>query len=121
MSEENRVAERYDDMGKISCPELCALSGNLINISKTGLKIRFPVPVSVDIEAQNEYELKITLAKKIGEPPLVLVCVPQWVSEVQHETEIGFKALYSPDQNRFQKYVTELADSEKDDIFPEIV
>lgn len=121
MTEENRVAERFDDMGKVNCPDLCALAGNLINISKTGLKVRFPVPVSVDLEAQNEYEMKITLAKKIGEAPLSLVCVPQWVSEVQHETEIGFKALYSPDQNRYMNYVTELADSEKDDIFPEIV
>ena len=55
MNEENREAERYDDMGKVNCPELCALSGNLINISKTGLMVHFPVPVSVDIEAQNEY------------------------------------------------------------------
>ena len=115
MNEENREAERYDDMGKVNCPDLCALSGNLINISKTGLMVHFPVPVSVDIEAQNEYELKISPAKKIGESPLVLVCVPQWVSEVHHETEIGFKALYSPDQNRFMKYIAELADFGKDD------
>jgi len=121
MREENRVAERYDDMGKVSCPELSALSGNLINISRTGLKVLFPVPVTVDLEAQNEYELRISLAKKIGEPPLVLVCVPQWVREVEHVTEIGFKSMYSPDQNRYMSYVSELESSEKEDSFPEII
>ena len=121
MKNDNRVAERYDDMGKIVCPELCALSGSLENISRTGLKIHFPVPVTIDLEAQNEYELRITLAKKIGEPPLVLVCVPQWVREVEHNTEIGMKALYSPDQNRYMAYITELESSEKEDIYPEII
>ncbi|MCQ2573268.1 MAG: PilZ domain-containing protein [Treponema sp.] len=121
MRDENRVAERFDDMGKIVCPELCALSGSLQNISRTGLKIYFPVPVSVDLEAQNEYEIRITLAKKIGEPPLVLVCVPQWVREVEHATEIGLKALYSPDQSRYMNYISELETEKKDDFFPEII
>lgn len=121
MKNENRVAERYDDMGKIVCPELCPLSGNLENISRTGLKVHFPVPVTVNLEEQNEYELRITLAKKIGEEPLVLMCVPQWVREVQHETEMGLKALYSPDQNRYMDYITELEASENDDLFPEII
>lgn len=118
---ENRVAERFDDMGKIMCPELCAIPGTLDNISRTGLKVHFPVPVTIDLEAQNEYELKVALAKKIDEDPLVLVCVPQWVREVEHETEVGFKALVSPDQNRYMSYVAELEASEKDDFFPEII
>ncbi|MCQ2598073.1 MAG: PilZ domain-containing protein [Treponema sp.] len=118
---ENRVAERYDDMGKIDCQELCALPGSLINISKTGLKVHFPVPVTIDIEAQNEYQLKISLAKKIGEAPLVLVCVPQWVREVEHETEVGFKAMFSPDQNRYKAYIAELEEADKEDIYPEII
>lgn len=121
MGVENRNSERYDDMGKVFCEELSALPGNLENISKSGLKVHFPVPVTIDLDAQNEYELRITLAKKIGDAPLVLVCVPQWVREVQHETEIGFKSLYSPDQNRYMTYISELANSEKQDNFPEII
>lgn len=118
---ENRIAERFDDMGKIICPELCAIPGSLVNISRTGMKVNFPVPVTIDLEAQNEYELKVALAKKIEDEPLVLVCVPMWVREVEHETEIGFKALFSPDQNRYMAYVAELEDAEKDDMFPEII
>ena len=118
MGRENRIATRYDDMGKVVCPEICALPGGLDNISKSGCKVHFPLTVVVDLET--EYEMKITLAKKPDETPLLLICKPQWVKECENTTEIGFSILYSPDNNRLLHYVDFLADSEKDEL-PEII
>ena len=119
MGIENRGAQRFDDIGKVVCTEICALPGGLDNISRTGFKVHFPLSVTVELE--NEYELRIALAKKPGEPPLVLMCQPQWVRECENVTEIGFKTLYSLDQNRYMEYIEELIEAENQDYLPEII
>ncbi|MCF0241741.1 MAG: PilZ domain-containing protein [Treponema sp.] len=119
MNSENRNAVRYDDMGKVYCPEICPLHGGLDNISKTGCKVHFPLTVTVDLE--NEYEIRITLAKKPNDSPLVMMCKPQWVRECENTTEVGFLLMYSPDQNRYAAYVAELEEAEKENNFPEII
>lgn len=118
MANENRIAARYDDMGRVTCNELCAVSGTLNNISKTGCKVSFPDNVVVDLS--NEYELTILLAKKSLEAPLQLICEPQWVKETGGSTEIGFKTLYCPDMQRQIKYIEYLEEQDSDDL-PEIV
>lgn len=118
MANENRIATRYDDMGRVTCNELCAVNGTLINISKTGCKVSFPVNVVVDLS--NEYELTILLAKKSLETPLNLICKPQWVQETGGSTEIGFQTLYCPDLARQSKYIDFLEEQDSDDL-PEIV
>lgn len=81
MSEENRISTRYSEIGRVTAPELCALPGILDNISATGCKIHFPVSVVVDLEV--EYMIKIQLTRSPEEPPLQLMCKPMWVSEIK--------------------------------------
>ncbi len=118
MAKENRIDTRYDDMGRVTCNELCAVNGTLVNISKTGCKVSFPVNVVVDLS--NEYELTILLARKSLDTPLNLICKPQWVKETGGSTEIGFQTLYCPDLTRQSKYVDYLEQQNSDDL-PEIV
>ncbi|MBQ9495810.1 MAG: hypothetical protein IJR50_09280 [Treponema sp.] len=107
----HRKSIRFDDIGKIEAPQICALPGVLDNISKDGCKVRFPFPIAVDLE--NEYELKVTPAQKAGEnvhEPFTVLCIPRWVREVGGTTEIGFSILRSPEYNRVVSYIQSLAE-----------
>lgn len=114
MSEENRNATRYDDIGRIVCEEICPLPGVLDNISRTGCKVHFPVVLDIDLEGENEYEVSVMLPKKNTESPLKLMCLVQWVKQCENSTELGLKFLFSPDSNRFAEYIEDLEQAEKD-------
>ncbi|MBP3708961.1 MAG: PilZ domain-containing protein [Treponema sp.] len=109
----HRKSVRFDDIGKIEAPQICALPGVLDNISRDGCKVRFPFSVVVDLE--NEYELKVTPAQKAGEnihEPFTVLCRPRWVRDESGTTEIGFSILHSPEYNRVVSYIESLAEEE---------
>lgn len=117
MDFEKRSEIRYTEMGKITCPELCALPGVLDNISAIGIKIHYAFPVVVDLE--NEYELQIFPSNATTTIPFTLKCQPQWVNEQDGSTFIGFKTLYSPDLNRLNEFINHLEELSEDQL-PEI-
>ena len=117
MLKENRQSVRYDEIGRVISPDLCALPGILDNISSGGCKVHFPLSVVVDLE--NEYELKIYSSRPAFPEPLNLICQPQWVKETDGCTEIGFSIMYSPDANRLSEFVAYL-DTLSQDILPDI-
>ena len=118
MGQENRQNHRYPEIGRIVAPELCALPGILDNISFTGCKVHFPVSVVVDLDT--EYMIKVTLSRSIEDSPLQLMCKPMWVSESEGSTQIGFSILFSPDENRLHEFINFLQQV-NDDVMPEII
>lgn len=115
--DDNRQNIRYSEIGPVFAPEICALSGVLDDISTNGCRLHFPVPVVVDLE--KEYLIKIQFSRLFGEEPLQLMCKPMWISEKEGTTQIGFTILFSPDEMRFQEYITHL-DKLNEDNMPEI-
>ena len=115
--DENRQNIRYHEIGRVNAPEICALPGILDNISSTGCKVHFQMPVAVNLD--NEYMIKISLSRSPEEGPLQLMCKPMWVSEVGGSTQIGFSILFSPDENRlhlFIDFLQQINDEENLDI-----
>lgn len=118
MSQENRQSERYQEIGKVTSAEICSLPGILDDISATGCKIHYAFPVTVDMET--EYELRLSPLHNSDEAPLVLKCLPQWINQIDDNTYIGFKVLYSPDANRLNEFIIYLKDISKDQL-PDIL
>lgn len=116
--DENRQNIRYHEIGRVIAQDICALPGVLDNISSTGCKVHFPVPVAVNLE--NEYMIKISLSRSPEETPLQLMCKPMWVSENGGATQIGFSILFSPDENRLHSFIDFLEQINEDER-PEIV
>lgn len=101
-SDEQRKDVRFEDIGRVDIPALCIFPGVLADISLYGCRIRFPV--SLDIEMEQEYDVKILPAvRDFGS--FHLVGEPAWLKKEQNATEIGFKILRSPDTRNFQNYV----------------
>ena len=109
---------RYEEIGRVIAPELCALPAVLDDISLSGCKIHYSFPVVVDLE--NEYDLKISPLHSSVSTPLNLICIPQWVKEQDGSTFIGFKIQYSPDANRLSAFINQLEQIAKDGI-PDII
>lgn len=115
---ECRNNERYPEIGRVICPELCALPGILDNISLTGCKIHFPISMVVNLD--NEYMIKISLSRSPEDPPLQCMCKPMWVKECANSTQIGLQILYSPDHARLHEFITYLKNLEEKDM-PDII
>ena len=118
MNEVNRQFTRYEEIGKVNAPQLCALPGILDDISVSGCKIHYSFKVPVDMET--EYEIKLSPLHHGDQTPLNLICLPQWVDESNENTVIGFKILYSPDANRLKTFIEQLENLSKNQ-FPEII
>ena len=118
MEQENRLHTRYEEIGRVTAQELCALPAVLDDISLNGCKIHYSFPVVVDLE--NEYEVKISPLHSSDNSPLKLICVPQWVKEMEGSTFIGFKIQYSPDAGRLAEFISHLDKISKDSI-PDII
>ena len=112
MNQEKRQSTRYNEIGKVSSPELCALPGILENISVAGCRVFYGYPVVVDLDS--EYTLEVLPASQYDKSPLKLRCRPQWVNEKEGNTFIGFEMLYSPDAARLAEFISSLENSEKD-------
>lgn len=118
MGEEKRQQPRYDEIGRIFSQEICALPGILDDISVSGCKVHYTFPVVVDLE--NEYEVKLSPLHQMDSTPMQLICQPQWANEVDGNTMIGMKILYSPDKKRLEKFIQQLQEKEKDQM-PDII
>lgn len=120
MCREHRTDERYEDFGHVEAESICALPGVLDDISVGGCKVRFPVPVAIDME--NQYNLTIRLSQS-DSSPLHLICCPQWVSLKGSETVIGFSVLRSPDSPRLESYISEkqMTEGDGDSIYSLII
>ncbi|MBQ1949942.1 MAG: PilZ domain-containing protein [Treponema sp.] len=112
MQEKERLSQRFEDMGRFFAPDLCALPGILVNISREGCKIRYQYPVTIDEE--NDYEAKITFARAAS-GSFTLVCHPQWVRTEGNCTEIGFRILPSTDYTRLASYILQLEEDSTSD------
>ena len=118
MDQENRLHTRYEEIGRVTAPELCALPAVLDDISLSGCKIHYSFPVVVDLE--NEYDVQISPLHSSINVPLNLICTPQWVKEQEGNTYIGFKIQYSPDANKLSAFITQLEEILKDGL-PDII
>ncbi len=118
MEQEHRLHTRYDEIGRITAPEICALPGILDDISLHGCKVHYSFPVVVDLE--NEYELKISPLHGSNTTPMNLICTPQWVKEHGGNTFIGFSIQYSPDAHKLQHFIKHLESISRDAI-PDII
>lgn len=112
MLKEERNSERFDDIGRFEAKELCAFPATLQNISKTGCRVRFQFPVTVDLD--EDYDAKITFARVASEGSFQLLCHPQWVKEESGVTEIGFLILPSRDFARLAEYIRQLKIEQND-------
>lgn len=117
MAQENRQETRYDEIGRVIALDLCPISAVLDDISSTGCKIHYSFPIVVDLE--NEYDIKVSPLHYADMEPLHLICQPQWVNEIDGNTYIGFKVLYSPDAVRLQNFI-EYLDKISQDQLPDI-
>lgn len=118
MSEENRQHTRFEEIGRVTAPEICALPGVLDDISASGCKIHYSFPVVIDLE--NEYEIKVSPLHQPDQLPLNLICIPQWVKEQDGNTYIGLKIQYSPDANRLSTFISHMEEISKDQL-PDII
>lgn len=114
MGYKDRQETRYKEIGRINSPQLCVIPGILDDISLSGCKVHYQVPVVVDLE--NEYEIKLSPNSNNDEPPLNLICKPQWVKECDGNTFIGLQILYSPDVNRLSTFIEYLSEKYSDDL-----
>ncbi len=113
MNSQERLSQRFNDMGRFFCQNICALPGILENISRDGCKICYQLPVSVDMDS--DYESKITFARAAG-AQFSLVCHPQWIKECGSTTEIGFRILPSTDYARLAAYIQQLEEDNSEDM-----
>lgn len=113
MANDNRKEERFLDIGRVDAVDICSLPGVLDDISLSGCKVHFPVPVSIDEE--NDYEMHIRPASKCTLEPFVLICHPEWkIVKENNETQIGFSILRSPDSPQLASYIEELKVNKED-------
>ncbi|MBQ7158416.1 MAG: hypothetical protein IJS09_03185 [Treponema sp.] len=112
MQVELRKNTRFEEFGRIDCEALGPVSGVLDDISVSGCRVHFDIPVTVNLE--NDYELHVRLSRFPSEE-LVLITHPEWTQETENSTKIGFSILRSPDTSRLEEYVT-LLHAEKKEI-----
>ena len=118
MEQENRLHTRYEEIGRVNAPDICALPGILDDISLNGCKVHYSFPVVVDLET--EYDIRLSPLHGSNSSPLNLICTPQWVNETGGNTFIGFKINYSPDAHKLESFIQHLEKISKDDL-PDIV
>lgn len=103
---EKRNDGRYKDYARIDAPELCVLPGMLLDISKTGCRVKFPVPV--EINEENECELNIQPSCRQGLKPFSLTVRPVWTEEAEDNNEAGFSIIGASDTRRLSSYLNVL-------------
>ena len=112
MPEIQRRFERFNTFARVEAPDICQIHGSLADISKSGCKVRFPLSLTIDMDL--DYTLKIKFTQMDKSLLFVLICHPQWLKEDDGSTLIGFEFLRSPDTARFNDYIQKLSDDEMD-------
>ncbi len=103
--------ERFEEIARIECSEICALGGGLKNISLHGLECYFPSPVSINYE--KEYSVLLKFARADCVKVFDLVCNPKWEKEGEGKTDIGFEIMRSPDSPEFSSFIENLSEKSK--------
>lgn len=111
---ENRQEPRFRDFARARINELNQLPGYLEDVSRTGCRVRFPVPFTLDTD--REYLLTVLPATHSGLKEFDLVVQPQWIRNDQDDFEIGFNVLHSPGTREFHRYVETLAEIEAEEL-----
>ena len=109
---ENRVGKRYEDFARIEAPELCVLPGVLVNISKTGCRVRFPIPV--ENKTNSIFELNIFPCCKKDLKPFCVSAKPIWKDCEQTNSEFGFSFVNSMEKTKLKNYLEVLKKSSLD-------
>ena len=108
---EARKDIRFEEIGRVEAPEICSLPGVLEDISISGCRVRFPVPVELTTEDEDRgFELKIYPSRQ-GADEIELLCTPCWVkneNDESAEASLGFKILHSPGSQQLEHYIKEL-------------
>ena len=102
---------RFEDFGRVDCPNMCLISGTLNDISLSGLKVTFSVPLSIDME--RDYNITVKFSK-FNEAPMNLMGTPAWSYEQSDSTQVGFAILYSKDSDRLEEYISKLEKDRSD-------
>lgn len=112
MEAERRRQPRFKVIAKVEADELCIFPGTLLDVSSTGCKIRFPISVTVDMD--KEYQLKIKICQSKITKELLLIGQPVY-SNGEESSEIGFVFLRSPDSRQLDSYIQSVqSDAETD-------
>ncbi len=106
MKSEKRREERFVEPGKVNAKEICAISGILDDISQSGCKVHFSVPVTINLE--NDYVLSVLFSRRVPSFKMELLCHPQWYKVTDNITEIGFEILNSPTTPELNSYIQTL-------------
>ena len=109
---EKRSGGRYKDFARIDAPELCVLPGMLLDISKTGCRVKFPVPVHINKE--DECELNIQPSCRQGLKPFSLTVRPVWADQPEDNNEAGFSIVGTSDFRRLSNYLDVLHEATVD-------
>ncbi len=112
-----RLFQRFKDIGRFVAEDICALPGVLENISQDGCKIHYSLPV--ELEMEKDYEAKIIFARAANEQ-FNLLFHPQWLKKEGDNTDIGFKILPSTDYSKLAQYIKKLDSDSNDSISDEI-
>jgi len=114
MQFEKRNSPRFELIGRVDAPELCIFPGTLLDISLSGCKIKFPMQITVDMDA--EYELKILFSQDTSTKEMILIGQPVYLKG-DSATEIGLKLLRSPGSRILDAYIKSRIDEYKEDNF----
>lgn len=110
MQVEQRRNARFADIGRVEAPEICVFPGILVDISRTGFRVRFSAVVELDMDA--EYEFKVKLTRKNFIQEFILIGSPRWIKHTHDSTEAGFYMLHSPKMHQFMQYIQTLENAE---------
>ena len=113
MKSERRSAPRYEEKGRIDAEDVCALPGVLDDISSTGCKVRFPVPVTIDME--RTYELRLKMPYKELPSTMTLEGRPQWQHQNSDSSSFGFSFVQTDDLQKLMEFIETLKEKNTDD------
>lgn len=112
MEQEKRKHKRYADIGRVDAPDVCIFPGMLYDISQSGCRIVFPMQLNVDME--QEYDIKITPTAEKQIAPFLLRVRPVWLKQTDSNSEIAFSLLPGPAAKSLDLYIAHLASQAAD-------
>lgn len=107
--DENRAQIRYEDCARVQAPNICSCPGVLVDISETGCRVRFPVPI--EVQDFIEYELNIQPTCKQGLSPFSLTVRAIWVDKINDSFEAGFSIIFVSESRHLKDYISALENS----------
>lgn len=106
---EQRRSKRFEEMVKVTVPNLSQFSGVLMDVSKIGCRIHFNL--FLNIEMGTEYEI-IIFPVLADVSSFTLIGEPVWIQNTKQSTEIGFQFLRTTGIKTFEAYIDGLAEKE---------